>query len=160
MDSGFRNARERAIQTLWFEGAGLAIVVPLYSRFAAADLSQSFVLLAALSFVVMAWSVAFNAAFDLLERRWAGRVASDRPQRWRVVHAAGLEASAVLVTCPVICALTPMSWTQGLLANVALTLTYAVYGYAFHWVFDRLRPIARSRTEPAAGERPGDGRTA
>lgn len=144
MAGELRNARERAIQTLWFEGVGLALVAPLYGWLSGSDLSQSFLLIAVLSLTVMAWAATFNTVFDRLEWRWAGRVASERPHRWRVVHAVALEFTAVLVTCPVIYALTPLSWTEALLADLALTATYAVYGYAFHWVYDLLRPVASS----------------
>ena len=55
----------------------------------------------------------------------------------------GLEATAVIVTCPLIVALTTLGWLEALVTDIGLTLTYALYGYLFHLGFDRLRPIYR-----------------
>jgi uncharacterized membrane protein len=147
-----RGARERAIQTLWFEAIGIAIVAPLYSFAAGSSLQSSAALLLALSLAVMAWSACFNTAFDRLEVRCAGRRASARPQRWRIVHALLHEASAVLVTWPLIVALTDLGWSEALVADLALTLTYAAYAYLFHLGFDRLRPVRRQVSRPTAGD--------
>lgn len=136
-----RSARERAIQTLWFEALGVAVVAPLYALAAGSSVASSTSLLIALSLAVMLWSAVFNTAFDRLEARWVGRRASDRPQRWRVLHALLHEASAVLVTWPLIVALTDLGWGRALVADLALTLTYAAYAYLFHLGFDRLRPV-------------------
>jgi uncharacterized membrane protein len=136
-----RSARERALQTLWFEAIGIAVVTPLYALGAGDSVSSSALLLLALSLAVMAWSAGFNTAFDRLEAHWTGRRASDRPQRWRIAHALLHEASAVLVTWPLIVALTELSWPEALVADLALTLTYAAYAYLFHLGFDRLRPV-------------------
>ena len=110
----------------WASGAG-----------AAASLKP----VAALALVVMAWAALFNTAFDLLEHRLSGRVASERPGLWRLLHAALHEASAVVVTWPVIVALTGLSWSAALLADLGLTLVYAVYAYAFHRLYDWWRPV-------------------
>ena len=139
--SGIRSLRERAVQTLAFEAGGLLLVTPLYGWWAGAAWGESLLLLAAVSVVVMAWSAAFNTLFDIAEHRLTGRLASDRPARWRTAHALAHEASAVLVSCPVIYALTPLDWWGALLADLGLTLAYAAYAWVFHWAFDRLRPV-------------------
>jgi uncharacterized membrane protein len=140
--AGLRSARERVIQTLWFEGLGLVLVAPLYAWAADAGTGESFAMVAAVSVVVMVWAALYNTAFDVAERSLTGRVASDRPHRLRTLHAIGLEASAVVVSCPVIWAMTDLGWLGALLADLGLTVSYAVYGYLFHLGFDRLRPVA------------------
>ncbi len=55
----------------------------------------------ALSAAVLVWSPVHNTVFDWLDLRLSGRVASDRPQRWRLVHAASHEATTVIVTLPI-----------------------------------------------------------
>jgi uncharacterized membrane protein len=136
-----RNLRERVIQTVWFELLGLALVAPPFAYFSGATAGDSFTLLLVLAIVVAAWSGLYNSVFDLVEVRLTGRVASDRPHRWRVLHAIGLEASAVLLTWPLVVAFTPLGWQQALVADIGLTLAYAAYGYVFHLAFDRLRPV-------------------
>jgi uncharacterized membrane protein len=141
MAGGLRSARERLIQTLWFEGLGLLLVAPGYAWVTGSRTGESFAMVAAVSLVVMAWAAAYNTLFDLVELRRTGRVASDRPHALRSLHAIGLESSAVLVSCPVIWAMTDLGWWGALLADLGLTAAYAAYGYAFHWAFDRLRPV-------------------
>lgn len=87
------------------------------------------------------WSAVYNTAFDRLECWWSGRVASDRTPSLRVVHAVGLEATAVVLTWPLIVALSPLGWLAALKADLGLTIAYVAYGYAFHLGFDRLRPV-------------------
>jgi len=141
MAPGIRGARERLIQTLCFEAGGLLLVAPLYALVAGAGAGESFLLIAVLALVVMCWSAAFNTAFDLIEHRLSGRVASSRPPRWRVLHALLHEASAVVATWPVIVALTGLSWGAALVADLGLTMVYAVYAYAFHRFYDFWRPV-------------------
>jgi uncharacterized membrane protein len=142
-----RSTRERIVQTLWFEAIGLLLVAPLYAVVAGAGLRESYAMVAVVSVVVMAWSAAYNTAFDALELRWTGRVASERPHRVRALHAVLHELSAVVVTWPVIYAMTPLTWGEALVADLGLTLAYTAYAYVFHIVFDRLRPV---RSGPSA----------
>jgi uncharacterized membrane protein len=136
-----RSVRKRGLQTVTFEAGGLLVVTPLVMWVGGVHALDSLALLAALSAVVMGWAALFNTVFDAAEARLAGRVASERPHRLRILHAIALESSAVLVSCPVIVALTTLDWWQALAADVALTLVYATYGYVYHWAFDRWRPV-------------------
>ena len=138
-----RGTRERALQTLWFEGLGLMLVAPAHAWVTGTAQAQSLAMLAAVSLAVMLWSALYNAAFDHVEHRASGRVASDRPHRWRTLHAVGLELGATVVTLPLIWALTEHGWLGALAVDLGLGITYAVYGYVFHLAFDRLRPCAR-----------------
>ena len=139
-----RSLRVRVAQTLLFEAGALLLVTPLVVLASGAQVLDSVALLVALSLVVMAWAALFNTLFDMLEARLTGRVASDRPHRLRVLHAVALEASSVVVSWPVIVALTPLGWWQALAADLALTLVYAAYGYLYHWAFDRWQPVGGS----------------
>lgn len=141
MATGLRSPRERVVQTLWFEAIGLLLVAPAYAAVMDAPAGESFVLIAALSLAVMVWAGLYNTVFDVVERHRTGRVASDRPHVLRTLHAIGLEASSVVVTWPLVWALTPLSWWGALAADLGLGLVYALYGYVFFWVFDRLRPV-------------------
>lgn len=136
-----RSPRERVLQVLCYEAGALAIIAPLFSLAAGEDMVGSYVLMAALSVAAMCWACAFNSVYDWLEQRWTGRLASERPHRWRLVHALAFEASQVVVSCPLIFWLTDLGWLEALAADLALTGAYAVYGYLFHWAFDRLRPV-------------------
>jgi uncharacterized membrane protein len=136
-----RSRRERLIQTLWFEALGVVIVSPLFAHFAGPSLGKSIIVLTALSVTMMCWSALYNTTFDLIEVRCTGRVASDRPHVLRVLHTIGNEVTALIVTWPMMVALTPLGWLHALGAEIGLTLVYALYGYLFHLGFDRLRPV-------------------
>jgi len=55
----------------------------------------------------------------------------NQPQRWRIAYALLHEASAVLVTWPLIVALTDLGWREVLAADLVLALTYATYAEVF-----------------------------
>lgn len=148
--AALRSRRERVIQTLWFEALGLALVSPLFAQFVGGSSAESLLVLAVLSVVVMGWSALYNTAVDWVEWRCTGRVASNRLHRWRLAHAAGLECTAVLLTWPLIVALTPLGWLEALAADVGLTVAYTIYGYLFHLGFDRLRPVRASAADRTA----------
>jgi hypothetical protein len=58
------NARERVIQTLWFEGVGLALVAPAFSHFADAAPAQSLIADFALTLAYAGYAYAFHCVFD------------------------------------------------------------------------------------------------
>lgn len=144
MADGLRSARERIVQTLCFEGIGLLLVAPLYAWVSGAHTGESFVMVAAVSVAVMLWAALYNTAFDRVERHATGRVASDRPHGLRTLHAIGLEVSSVVVTTPVIWAMSDLGWWGALLADLGLAVAYSAYAYLFHWGYDRLRPVPQA----------------
>ena len=146
-DSGVRDSRERALQTLSFEAGGLMIVTPPYAWLTDSGGDESLALLVTISLMMMAWSALFNTVFDHIEHRATDRVASDRPHGLRVLHTVLMEATAVLLTWPVIAALTGYSWEIALGVDLTLTLAYMVYGYFFHRAYDRVRPVRARRAE-------------
>jgi uncharacterized membrane protein len=154
MASNCRNLRERIIQTLCYEAGGLLVIAPLFSLAADAGMAESYGLIAVLSITAMTWCGLFNTVYDLIEFRRTERAASDRPHRWRVVHALAFEATQTIVSCPLIYLLTGLSWLEALVADLALTGAYAVYGYVFYWAFDRLRPLQVEAPRTAPGPAP------
>lgn len=136
-----RSPKERMIQTLAYEAGGLCLSVPLVGLFGVGTTGEAFTLMLALSVAVMVWSPIHNTLFDWADLRLSGRLASDRPQGWRLVHAASHEATTVIVTLPILVWLGDLGFWTALLADLGLTLLYAAYAYVFHLVYDRLRPV-------------------
>ena len=129
------------MQTVAFEAGGLVLATPLYAAVFGAALDQSVVLLGALAAACLLWCPLHNTAFDWLEARVSGRTASDRPHRWRVVHALSHEVSVAVVTLPLLISLGGLDLASALSAEIGLTLFYAGYAYLFHLAFDGLRPV-------------------
>jgi uncharacterized membrane protein len=137
-----RSRRDRLLQTVSGEAGGMLLVSPVYAAIFGASLDESFILLAAIATLSVAWCPIYNTIFDRMELRHTGRVASDRPYRWRVVHAISYEVSVVVVEVPVIMALGGHGLVEALALDVGLGVFYAGYTYLFHLSFDRLRPVA------------------
>ncbi len=136
-----RNFRERVLQTLCFEGGGLLMVAPGYALVTGHRGGASFVLMTSISVAVMVWSPIHNIAFDVIDLRLTGRVASDRPHGLRIVHATSHEVSAVVVSLPILVWLGGHSVWAALAVDVTLTVVYTAYAYVFHLAYDRLRPV-------------------
>ncbi|MDH4440970.1 MAG: PACE efflux transporter [Rhizobium sp.] len=139
-----RSTAERIRQTLYFELGGIGLVTPLYMAFTGASFSEGAVLLVAISVAVMLWSPLHNTVFDFVDLRLSGRVASDRPQVLRAVHAVSHEVTAVCVSLPLLIWLGGLSLWDAVFADILLTLFYTAYAYVFHVVFDWLRPVGVS----------------
>ena len=136
-----RTARERIVQTLCYEAGGLALVAPAYALVFGGTVTESVLLIAVLSGMCMAWAAIHNTLFDLTEFRVFHRLASDRPQAWRVVHALSNDISSTLVTLPIVMWLGGFGFWAALAVDIGLTAFYAAYTYIFHIVFDWLRPM-------------------
>ncbi|MFO0688055.1 MAG: PACE efflux transporter [Myxococcota bacterium] len=154
MAASMRGARERVLQTVCYEGVGIAVMTPVCSGLALLEPGRSAAMLAAVSLAVMAWSLIFNTVFDRLELGLTGCPASDRPHGRRLVHALIFEGTAAVATCPILVAFTDWSYAEALGADFVLSLLYAAYGYVFHWSYDRWRPVTDA-ARPGAGRAPG-----
>ncbi|MEM7711310.1 MAG: chlorhexidine efflux transporter, partial [Pseudomonadota bacterium] len=141
MPAPTRPFSERLVQSLCFEISGLLLSLPLLSHFSDYTPLQNVVLLAVLAVVVMMWSAVHNATFDIADFHCSGRVASDRPQRWRIVHALSHEISSILVSLPVLVWGAGMTFQTALFIDLSLTALYASWAWVFFLVWDRLRPL-------------------
>jgi uncharacterized membrane protein len=139
-----RSARERLWQALAFELGGLAMVAPVYGLIMGAGAAESVALVAAVAVAAAVWSPLHNHLFDAAEWRMAGRVASDRPARLRMVHAVSHEASTTIITLPVIMVVGGHGFWAALAIDLAMTAFYAAYTYVFHVLWDRWRPVRLS----------------
>jgi uncharacterized membrane protein len=99
---------------------------------------------------VLVWSPIHNTLFDWADYRLSGRLASDRPQRWRVVHAISHEATTLVVTLPILMGLGGLTFWTALVVDMGLTFLYTAYAYVFHNLYDRLRPVRPHRAGEAS----------
>jgi uncharacterized membrane protein len=138
-----RTMRERIHQALAYEAGALILATPLYALIFGAGSASSFLLVAAVAAACLIWAPFHNLLFDWADLRLTGRLASDRPHRLRVIHAASHEVTSIAVSTPVI------MWVGGhgvwvaLGIDVGLTLGYAAYAYVFYLAYDRLWPMGQ-----------------
>ncbi len=138
-----RSLRERIVQTVCYEAGGIALAAPIYASLFGASGQDSFALITVLALALLVWSPIHNALFDWLDLRRTGRVASDRPHRWRIVHATSHEATSMLLTVPIIMTMTGLGFWPAAALDLGLTLFYIAYAYGFHLAFDRARPVKK-----------------
>lgn len=137
-----RTARERFIQSIAYQTGSLFVMIPFYLFAAGGEAKGATILMICMTIAETAWAPIFNTGFDRLDLRLSGRVASDRGQFWRIVHAVSHETSTVVVTVPILVFLGGHGWLEALFLDIGLTLVCIVYGYVFHMVYDMLRPVA------------------
>ncbi len=141
-----RSPRDRLIQTISYEAGALCLSIPLVALVSGGTKGEAFWLMLALSAAELIWSPFHNTVFDWLDLRLSGRLASDRPQRWRMIHAVSHETTSVVVTLPILVWLGGFGFWTALLADVGLTLLFAAYAYVFHILYDWLRPVRPAAT--------------
>jgi len=145
---GLRTFRDRIVQTILYEAGGLVVVTPLYAAVMDRGAVESAGLMLALSAAVLVWAPLHNSAFDLIDLRLTGRVASDRPRGLRVVHAASCELSTLVVTLPILVWIGGHCLGAALAVDLGLTVGYTVYAYGFFVFYDWWRPV---RLRPPRG---------
>jgi uncharacterized membrane protein len=143
------------MQTCAYEAGGVVLAAPVYAAIFGASGMDATLLIVALAAACLVWAPIHNTLFDWIELRRTGRLASDRPHRWRLVHAFSTEASSVLVTLPLVMALGGHGFVAALVVDLGLTLLYTAYAYVFHLGFDRLRPVRPASNLPARPGRAG-----
>jgi uncharacterized membrane protein len=136
-----RTRRERLIQSLAYEGGSFFVMIPFYLLVAGGSTKGAAILMVCMTLAEAAWAPIFNSAFDRVDLRLSGRVASDRRQFWRVVHAVAHETSTVIVTVPILVFVGGLGWVEALFMDVGLTVVCIVYAYFFHLAYDALRPV-------------------
>jgi uncharacterized membrane protein len=138
-----RSPRERFIQTLSYEIGGWLLAVPFYVLVTNGSTLEGGLLMAAMAAAVMIWSPLHNTVFDWVDFKISGRLASDRPHRWRMLHAMSHELSTMVVTLPILILLGGFGFWPAVAVDLGLTLVYTVYAYGFHLAYDWLRPMGR-----------------
>lgn len=136
-----RRFQERFAQSLAFQIGGLLFVTPLYALLLQAGTAESGAVVAAVAVACLIWSPFHNAVFDLVEWRMVRRVASDRPQSLRMIHAVSHEVTSIVVSTPVLMAFGGLDLMQALIVDLGFTAFYTGYAYVFNIIYDRWRPV-------------------
>lgn len=136
-----RTWTERVLQVVLFEVSALLIAVPLYSRLIGVGTRESTRVLIVVSVAVLLWASLHNFVFDRCESRLRLRSASDRTVKLRILHAVSHEASAALVSVPILVLLGDLPWLTALWADIGLSVVYAAFAFVFYAAYDRVRPV-------------------
>ena len=136
-----KTLRERIVHAVLYEVCAMAMLVPLGSWLANADMAHMGMLGLMMSTIAMLWNMLFNALFERLERRYHWR----RTPAVRSLHAIGFEGGMLLLTLPVIAWWLECSLWQALVMDIGVLLFFLPYTYVFNWSYDhaRARLLAR-----------------
>lgn len=136
-----RSGRDRLRYTIAFEALLMAMLIPAGAAAFDKPLAEVGALGAALSVKAMTLGLIYNWIFDRIDAR-AGRVASARSTRGRLLHALGFEAVLTLSSLPLYVLGLGIGVGEALAADLAITSFVVAYTYAFTLGYDRLFPLA------------------
>jgi len=139
-----RSALERFIQAVIYEVVAVVFLTPVYAYALDLPWDNSFATMSMISVAVIIWAAIYNATFDKLMFRWSGRLAHQKTQILRVLHAALYEATVTFIAVPIIIVMSGKSLWVALAADIAFSFVFAAYTYFFHLIYDRVRPVRAS----------------
>ena len=138
-----RSTSDRIRQALGFELVGLLIATPLFSWMFEHPLAEIGVLALLGATAATVWNYLYNLVFDHLLRRSTGTPHKTVPIRF--VHAILFEATLLLLLLPLFAWWLGVTLLDALLIDLSFAAFYAVYAFAFTWVYDALFPPDPSR---------------
>ncbi len=136
-----RSALERFVQAVIYEVVAVIFLTPVYAYALNLPWDNSFATMGMISVAVIIWAAIYNAIFDKLMFRWSGRLAHQKTQILRVLHAVLYEVSVTFIAVPIIIVMSDKSLWIALAADIAFSFIFAVYTYFFHLIYDRIRPV-------------------
>src|SRR3546814_2096815 len=97
-----RSALERFVQAVIYEVVAVIFLTPVYAHALNLPWDNSFATMGMISVAVIIWAAIYNATFDKLMFRWSGRLAHQKTQILRVLHAALYEVTVTFIAVPII----------------------------------------------------------
>lgn len=135
-----RSGWDRLRYAAMFEASLLAMMIPAGAYFfdkPAAEIGALGVVLCGKALVM---SLLYNWAFDRIDAA-RGRVASERSQLGRIVHALGFEASLTLTSLPLYVFWLGLGVAEALAADVVVTSVVVAWTYVYTLAYDRAFPL-------------------
>jgi uncharacterized membrane protein len=137
-----RALADRIRMAIAFEIIGLLLLVPVTTWLLDKPMFELGSLAVLMSLLATWWNYQFNLWFDrfyLLPRgRWRKTMIE------RVWHAVAFEAGLLLAFLFPTAWLLAISLWQAFVLDLGFMLFYLVYGYVYHWGYDRLFPLSFS----------------
>ncbi len=135
-----RTRADRIRMALAFEIIGLLLLVPVTTYLLDKPMFELGSLAVLMSLLATWWNYQFNLWFDryyLIPRgRW------QKTYSERIWHAIAFEAGLLVAFLLPTAWLLAISLWQALLLDLGFMLFYLLYGYGYHWGYDRLFPLS------------------
>lgn len=127
--------RRRILYAVLFESIGLVITTLGLMAFSSSSAETAGGAALGSMVIALAYSYAFNWAFETWERRQPVR---GRSAKRRLVHGALFEAGLLLLMVPFLAWWMQIGLIEALVYDAGLLAFFAVYTLGFTWAFDRL----------------------
>ncbi|EKX56553.1 chlorhexidine efflux transporter [Cereibacter sphaeroides] len=137
-----RSLAGRFFQTLFFEGAALALAVPLYALAFDARGGAALPILLAVSAAAFLWAALYRVLFDWFHWHLTRRPEALRAAGTGLLRRISGRATALLLTFPLLIWLGALGPREALLAALALAGLHAGLGVATGFLRGRGRPTA------------------
>ena len=135
-----RSLKDRIRYTVIFETILLTMIVPAGMIFYGRGIWDIGLLGVVLVMKAMILNIIYNWIFDRIEAR-TGRVASNRPHKWRVVHAIGFEVTLAITSIPIYTWWLNITVLEAILIDLVVTTFIVGYTYVYTLVYDFVFPI-------------------
>lgn len=135
-----RSLKDRIRYTVIFETILLTMIVPAGMIFYDRGIWDIGLLGVVLVIKAMIFNIIYNYIFDRIEAR-TGRVANDRPHKWRVVHAIGFEVTLAITSIPIYTWWLNITVLEAIIIDLVVTTFIVGYTYVYTLVYDFVFPI-------------------
>jgi uncharacterized membrane protein len=133
-----RSTFDRIRMAIGFELLGLLLLVPVSSVLLDKPALQLGGLAVMMSLIATWWNYQFNLWFDRFYLQPRGRQLKTQPER--LVHALLFELGLLAVFLPLTAWYLSISLLEAFWLDLAFMLFYLVYGYLYHWAYDKVFP--------------------
>ncbi len=139
-----RTTLDRIRHTLLFEGVALVLATGAATLVLENSATTIGTLAVTMSLIAMGWNYLYNLWFD----RWLQIAPSQRSFKIRALHALGFEGGLLVATLPLVAWWLDMTLWHAFLTDIAFTLFFLIYAFAFNWAYDQIFP-AQAELKPA-----------
>lgn len=133
-----RSTLDRARMAIGFELLGLLMLVPISSLLLDKSALHLGGLAVMMSLIATWWNYQFNLWFDRFYLHPRGRQLKTQPER--LAHALLFELGLLAAFLPLTAWYLSVSLLQAFWLDLAFMLFYLVYGYLYHWAYDKVFP--------------------
>jgi len=133
-----RSTLDRARMAIGFELLGLLMLVPISSLLLDKSALHLGGLAVMMSLIATWWNYQFNLWFDRFYLHPRGRQLKTQPER--LVHAFLFELGLLAAFLPLTAWYLSISLLQAFWLDLAFMLFYLLYGYLYHWAYDKVFP--------------------
>ena len=134
-----RSLTDRIRMAIAFEGIGLLLLIPIGSLILNKPVLELGWLAVLMSVIATWWNYQFNRWFDRYYLAPRGR--QYKTQVERIGHALCFECGLLVAILPLTAWYLDISLWAALLLDLGFMLFYLIYGYLYHWAYDRVFPV-------------------